>query len=314
MIPYLNRSRRTAIIAHRGARAYAPENTLAAFQKAINLTAADAIELDVQRTADGIPVVFHDATLTRTTDAAHKLTPVPSGGYPLHHFTLAQLQKLDAGRWFVQAHQAAMQGQDAPDYLTLRLPEELNAYLSTEDLEYYASGAVTIPTLASVLTWAQGAGIGINIELKPGPSAADTQLAQQVVALVQSHEMASRTLISSFSTDQLRHVHFFDPALPTALLADTPLKHVEPYLQTLHATAYHPGCTPPYDALSPQGEMLISRLQEAGYGVNIWTCNDKLQMARWIAAGVCGIISDLPNRVRDMVALHAALPQKKITP
>lgn len=56
-----------AIIAHRGASAYAPENTLAAFRKAKEL-GAQWIECDVQLTKDGQPVIFHDSTLNRTTN------------------------------------------------------------------------------------------------------------------------------------------------------------------------------------------------------------------------------------------------------
>ena len=54
------------IIAHRGASAEAPENTLAAFRRAVALK-ADGIELDVQLTCDSIPVVFHDSSLLRLT-------------------------------------------------------------------------------------------------------------------------------------------------------------------------------------------------------------------------------------------------------
>jgi len=61
------------IIAHRGASAEAPENTLAAFRRAIALR-ADGIELDVQLTCDGVPVVFHDADLRRLTGTRGRLT------------------------------------------------------------------------------------------------------------------------------------------------------------------------------------------------------------------------------------------------
>ncbi len=73
------------VIAHRGASAYAPENTLAAFQLAFEL-GADGIELDVSLTRDGIPVVIHDDTVDRTTN----------GHGAVNRMTLAQLQQLDA--------------------------------------------------------------------------------------------------------------------------------------------------------------------------------------------------------------------------
>ncbi len=77
------------VIAHRGASAYAPENTLAAFELAVKQQ-ADALELDVRLTRDGAPVVIHDDTLDRTTDLTG----------PVRARTLAELRGADAGRWF----------------------------------------------------------------------------------------------------------------------------------------------------------------------------------------------------------------------
>ncbi len=74
------------ILGHRGASAYAPENTLAAFRRALEL-GADGFELDVTLSADGVPVVIHDDTLDRTTD----------GSGPVANLTLAQLKQLQAG-------------------------------------------------------------------------------------------------------------------------------------------------------------------------------------------------------------------------
>ena len=77
------------VIAHRGASAEAPENTLPAFELAVR-QGADALELDVRLTADGAPVVVHDATLDRTTNATG----------PVRAMTLAQLRGVDAGARF----------------------------------------------------------------------------------------------------------------------------------------------------------------------------------------------------------------------
>ena len=73
-------------IAHRGASAVAPSNTLAAFEKAIEL-GADGAELDVQLSADGVPVVIHDFTVDRTTDGSGRVAEM----------SLAQLRELNAG-------------------------------------------------------------------------------------------------------------------------------------------------------------------------------------------------------------------------
>lgn len=63
----------TLVIAHRGASAEKPENSIAAFRRALALK-VDGIELDVQVTADGVPVVFHDAHLRRLTGRPGRVT------------------------------------------------------------------------------------------------------------------------------------------------------------------------------------------------------------------------------------------------
>jgi len=80
---------RPMVIAHRGSSKAAPENTLAAFEQAIQ-DGADAIEFDVHLTKDGHIVIIHDNTVDRTTDG---LGSVPES-------TLAELKRLDAGGWF----------------------------------------------------------------------------------------------------------------------------------------------------------------------------------------------------------------------
>ena len=76
-------------IAHRGASARAPENTLAAFKEAIRL-GADSIELDVHLSADGVPMVIHDDSVDRTTNGRGAVAAL----------TCRSLRRLDAGAWF----------------------------------------------------------------------------------------------------------------------------------------------------------------------------------------------------------------------
>jgi glycerophosphoryl diester phosphodiesterase len=75
-------------VAHRGATAYAPENTIAAFDLAVDMK-ADYIEIDVQRSKDGELVLIHDTTVDRTTDGTGKVGEL----------TFEQLRSLDAGSW-----------------------------------------------------------------------------------------------------------------------------------------------------------------------------------------------------------------------
>lgn len=78
------------VMAHRGWSGHYPENTLAAFQAALTDKNVDSIEIDVQLSNDGVPVIMHDFTLERTTN----------GTGMLKDLTLAELKELDAGSWF----------------------------------------------------------------------------------------------------------------------------------------------------------------------------------------------------------------------
>lgn len=90
----LNLLPRPAIFAHRGASAYAPENTLAAFELALH-QGADGIELDTKLSADGHVIVIHDTTVDRTT----------AGHGRVRELTLAELRRLDAGSHFDVVYQ-----------------------------------------------------------------------------------------------------------------------------------------------------------------------------------------------------------------
>lgn len=86
---------RIDVIAHRGASGYAPENTMGAFQKAVDMK-ANWLELDVRLNRDGELVVIHDATLDRTTD----------GTGDISQYSMEELQQRDAGSWFDPAYSA----------------------------------------------------------------------------------------------------------------------------------------------------------------------------------------------------------------
>jgi glycerophosphoryl diester phosphodiesterase len=77
------------VIGHRGAAALAPENTLAGLRKAAEL-GVRWVEVDVQLTADGVPILIHDFTLERTTDGRGRVNQA----------SLAKIERLDAGAWF----------------------------------------------------------------------------------------------------------------------------------------------------------------------------------------------------------------------
>jgi glycerophosphoryl diester phosphodiesterase len=116
----------TLVVAHRGASAVAPENTMEAYRVAVEM-GADAIELDVHLTADGELALVHDETLERTTDLSGAVASV----------TLKELGAADAGFRF-----------EAPD----------------GSFPFRGKG-MTVPTFAEVLEWLP-AGIGLVVEVK----------------------------------------------------------------------------------------------------------------------------------------------------
>lgn len=96
------------VIAHRGASAYAPENTMPSFELAVRQQAG-VVEHDLQITKDGVLVCLHDATLERTTNVRDVFPErgrdvhEPQGTirrWFVHEFTLAETRQLDAGSWF----------------------------------------------------------------------------------------------------------------------------------------------------------------------------------------------------------------------
>jgi glycerophosphoryl diester phosphodiesterase len=104
------------VIAHRGASGHAPENTLAAFKKAVVL-GATFIETDLHLSRDARFVAIHDATLDRTTN----------GQGSVHDLTLAELRRLDAGSWF------------GSEYAGERIPtlEEILVFSKKNDVVFY---------------------------------------------------------------------------------------------------------------------------------------------------------------------------------
>jgi glycerophosphoryl diester phosphodiesterase len=106
------------VIGHRGASAHAPENTLAAFRRAVEL-GASAVEMDLRVTRDGKVVLLHDARVNRTTDGHGRIDQLSFGA----------VRKLDAGSWFDKE----FAGERVPTLEeALALAAELNVWLYLE--------------------------------------------------------------------------------------------------------------------------------------------------------------------------------------
>ena len=176
-------------VAHRGASAAAPENTLAAFREGIEMN-SDLIETDVQRSKDGELVLMHDTTLARTTDV-ERVFP-DRAPWKVSDFTYAEMQKLDAGSW--------------------------------KSAEYAGE---PIPTLAQAIETIRPSRSGFLLEIKapelyPGIEADVAEEMRTFPGYVESAVAADRLVIQSFSFDSMRRFATLEPDVPVGLLGTPP--------------------------------------------------------------------------------------------
>ncbi len=262
------------ICAHRGARSIAPENTLLALEKARHC-GADLWETDVQATADGELVLFHDQTLRRTTDVVTRSEFSARRPWNLADFTYAELQKLDAGSWFLQSDPFATIAAE-------EVPQKNFPTIETQQ----------IPLLRVALDECHKYDFPINLEIKDQTgTAADGTIVGQVLEQLKASNTETLILLSSFNHDYLRQVKQLNPAITTAALVGK--RHPEnlvTYLHDLGVDAYHP------DQLITDSS-LIKQLTVAGMRVNLWTVNDLERAQYFIDAGATFICTDWPQRM-----------------
>ena len=269
-----DRPRSILNIAHGGASSTAPQNTLAAGRKAFEL-GADVWGVDVRLTGDGVFVLMHDETLSRTTDVADRFpTRAP---WRVDEFTVAEIRTLDAGSWFVR---------DDP------FGQIEAGRVSRAELESFTGEPV--PTLREALELvAEQRGL-LDIEVKP--SAADPdRLARRLTDLIEATGTAERVMISSFDHDLLRAIQQVDPTLPTGALAIFSPSDPTSYLDSLGADVYLP-------SLVGYTNSLLEELRAAGIAVHVWTYNGEGQLERLAQTpGIRGIYTDFPQRLEPIL-------------
>jgi glycerophosphoryl diester phosphodiesterase len=269
---------RPTIVAHRGARSVAPENTLPAAQRAYDFQ-ADQWELDVQESKDGELVVIHDPNFMLTTNA-EQVFPMRFF-WKVEHFTLAEIKQLDAGSWYLKKDPFG---------------EIKKGNISTDDQELFRTAS--IPTLREALLFTQEKKWFVNIELKdlsgkPG----DSDIVQKTVVLIGEMGMTENVIISSFNLDYLKQVKQINPNIKTAALVkkmDDPLK----LLQDTGADAINPS----FESIKDLS--IIKTLRDAGYDVYVWTINDEETMMNLVNAGVSGIITDYPQKLAEVLGKY----------
>ncbi len=258
------------IIAHRGARSLAPENTLFAARKA-HAVGADLWETDVAVTADDQLVLMHDDSMMRTTDVTDKFPArVPS---PFSTYTLAEIRSLDAGSWFARTDPF---GQIAAGAVA---PTELAAH----------QGA-NVPTLREAFELTLELDWYLNLELKAQPAPKGSfDIVGAVLNLANDVGIGPGHLL--FSSAQL-------PWLKT-LKRRRPDFAVQAVLGLFPEDAIDFG-DPFFDAYNPRFERTcldeIKALSSGGIKVNPYTVNDSATISLLTEIGVAGIITDYPQR------------------
>lgn len=292
----INSTSEAALIAHRGARAYAPENTLAAFQKAAEI-GCSMIELDVHMSRDLHPIVHHDDNLIRCTDITTKFPNRKN--YFLSDFNLSELKTLDAGSWYIEQLELPVKKREA--YLQDITESEIKTYISQDEINHYCSGNIRIPTLEEALICASELDLIVNVELKTIPRMYK-DLTSIVCRLIENLKITESVLISSFDHLQLKEVRSLSSKICTGVLASNRLAMVSDYLKKLDADSYHPGCYGQYDILgfgSTTGDIdseIFQELRDNSFMTFVWTCNSQEQFFKLMKKNVTGIITDFPNR------------------
>jgi len=233
------------VIAHRGASGHAPENTLAAFQRAVEL-GSTFIETDLQITRDGRFVAMHDGTVERTTN----------GSGDVHDFTLDELSQVDAGLWFDR------------DFMGER-----------------------VPTLEMILEFSKKNDVVFYLELK---YAAVWGMDHALVAALQKAQSAARTIVISFDPSTLAPLRRHDPSIMMGLLVEEAMPDCIQKALDLGARQL----CPKFESVTPK---LVEAAHRQDLQVVTWTVNSAKDMRATIAAGVDGIMTDFPDRLRALI-------------
>jgi len=298
---------------HRGARGLAPENTLPAFARALSI-GVTTLELDVGITEDGVVVVHHDRRLNpdiaRGTDGRWLRAPTRT----IRELTFHELQRYDVGRI-----------RPGSDY-SKRFPDQRKR------------DGVRIPKLADVFELARHARndeVRFNIETKISPETPDEtvgpeEFARSLIGVVRASGMASRTTIQSFDWRTLAIVQRDAPEIATSYLSSQGVSldnigagHREGSPWTAGVQFRDHGSVPKMvkaaggaiwsPSQAELTEALVKEAQRLGLKVLPWTVNDPADMQRLIDWGVDGMITDRPDRLRDVMAARG-LPLPKPTP
>jgi len=267
--PWLGR--RVLAYAHQGGAREAPSSTMHALHRALEV-GADALELDVHRSADGHLVVCHDPTVDRTTDGVGRIADL----------TLEQLQALDNAHWWRPGEVVDRAAEPADLPLRGRAPVQRD---------------LGVATLAEVL--AAFTGVLLNLDIKqtaPDVVPYEAQLAEELVAAGRTDDIIiasfSDAALDAFAAEATGIGTSCGPrdvvALAQALAAGEPV----PDEVLRHVAVQVP---PRFGGTDVVTEAAVHAVHDAGLAVHVWTIDEEDEMRRLVRLGVDGMMSDRPS-------------------
>lgn len=270
-----NSDKKLDVQGHRGCRGLLPENSLPAFEKAIEL-GVTTLELDIGITKDKEVIVSHEPFISRFICFNPEGNEIPEEmdmKHNLYQMTHNEIKQFDCGSKF------------HPDY-----PEQ-------QKLKTYK------PLLSEVfqMTKRINSEIKFNIEIKSKPeyygiyTPHPEEYVEIVLNEIKESELFSQVNLQSFDLVILEEIKKQSPQMPVALLIDED----ETIASKLEKLSYKPEIISPYFKLLSSHE-LIMNYQEKGYKIIPWTVNEEQDMIKLLRWNVDGIITDYPDKLLDI--------------
>jgi glycerophosphoryl diester phosphodiesterase len=272
--PFFARSNHPDAIAHRGGDGERPGETMLAMQHAFDLN-ADVLEMDVYLTKDGHLVLMHDLLVSKTTEMDGPIRRF----YPVHEFTLEELQHLNAGYHWPRG------GQKDDNFSGIRFSELKDDY----------KNRLRVPALREVIgTFPKKR---MNIEMKP----ALTSPVDALATLIRECELTENVLVASFWHPYLKKLRSQVPKVATSASAEELIKYI---LEGKRPNADAIQVTPQITAELKKRKIIrwsiitqefVERCHRDNLPVHAWTINQTHEMTRLTDLGTDGIITDYPT-------------------
>lgn len=246
------------IIAHRGASAMMPENTIASFRQAIE-DGADGLEFDVRITKNGVPIAFHDATLKRIADKSFRVI----------NLTSDELQTVDAGSWF-----------------NARNPQKANANFSNE----------RISTFEEILDFLGDYKGLLYVELKC-TDAEMPRLVEAVAKIIHRSKLFPNIIVKSFTLSAIKQIKTLIPEICTAALFAPQITALLRKQSTLVEKALEYNANELSLHFSLATQKLIEKAKVMGLQTIVWTMDNPVWITRAYETGIKAIITNNPARL-----------------